>query len=355
MTKETIDTILTDRFDNCISLGWFCGTASALSAHGLRSFSSPFDWCYSNLDSVLKMIEHDFEEWMLKENLQVVEKHPKWFLDIKYGFSYNHEICCDFEQEFSEIYEKYKRRVKRFIEETKHPTCFLRAVRSEEEIAYIKKNVEYIYRVIRKGNADNEIIFLVSQNITVLNNDFLWFRLGIDRYIGKRYEMMTMFLSSKELVKYCENGILPEEKMKKNILYRKSKIQSYRDKMEFILSCAIKSDENIVSALRKSIPTLYDEGIYIWGAGQYGTLIADYLKTKGINVHAMIDNDEEKIGNLIDEIPVVSFCDISKGNTNILLAIASKNAVASVIEQKNAVGSKTKIITLEEIFDFISV
>lgn len=32
-------------YENCISLGWFCGTASAMSMFGLRCFSGPFDWC----------------------------------------------------------------------------------------------------------------------------------------------------------------------------------------------------------------------------------------------------------------------------------------------------------------------
>lgn len=31
------------QYDNCISLGWFCGTASSLSKLGLRNFSEPFD------------------------------------------------------------------------------------------------------------------------------------------------------------------------------------------------------------------------------------------------------------------------------------------------------------------------
>lgn len=40
-------------FDNCISLGWFCGIASSMSQLGLRSVSGPFDWCYSDYWAVL--------------------------------------------------------------------------------------------------------------------------------------------------------------------------------------------------------------------------------------------------------------------------------------------------------------
>lgn len=180
------------------------------------------------------------------------------------------------------------------------------------------------------------------------------FRGGDNIYVPETYEMMTLFQSSKELVKYCKNNIFLEKTRKENILYRNTRF-TFRIKMKFILKCVMEADENMVSVLGKKIPTLYDEGIYIWGAGQYGTLIADYLKIKGIKVHAIIDNAEEKIGNLIGETPVVSFCGLDKENLNILLGIASKNAVNSVIEQINAADLNAKIITLEEIFDFIGV
>ena len=93
---DLIDT----KYDNCISLGWFCGKASSMAQYGLRSFSGPFDWCTSNLNSVLKMLENDFEDFMKKENLAVVGQDTKTLYDKKYGFSYNHEVIySDFEQE----------------------------------------------------------------------------------------------------------------------------------------------------------------------------------------------------------------------------------------------------------------
>ena len=57
----------TDRqYKNCISLGWFCGTASALSKLGLRSHSGPFDWYFSKYSAVLDQIENDFIDFMKK-------------------------------------------------------------------------------------------------------------------------------------------------------------------------------------------------------------------------------------------------------------------------------------------------
>lgn len=37
------------QYDNCISLGSMCGTASSLSMLGLRNHAGPFDWCISDL------------------------------------------------------------------------------------------------------------------------------------------------------------------------------------------------------------------------------------------------------------------------------------------------------------------
>ena len=81
-----------DKFENCISLGWFCGTASSMSRYGLRSHSGPFDWFFSDFDSVLKVIETDFSDFMKKENLVPDKNNNKIFYDTKYRFSCNHYI-----------------------------------------------------------------------------------------------------------------------------------------------------------------------------------------------------------------------------------------------------------------------
>ena len=70
---------------------------------GLRGFSGPFDWCYSDFVSVIKQIENRFDDFMLKENLEVLEGNPKIFIDRKYGFYFNHEIKQDFELEYINI------------------------------------------------------------------------------------------------------------------------------------------------------------------------------------------------------------------------------------------------------------
>lgn len=58
------------QYENCISLGWFCGCASSLSKLGLRSASGPFDWYFSDLWAVLEQIENAFKDFMRRENLK---------------------------------------------------------------------------------------------------------------------------------------------------------------------------------------------------------------------------------------------------------------------------------------------
>ena len=54
-------------FRHYISLGCFCGTASAMSKYGLRSFSGPFDWCVSSLSGILHFMENNFTDFLCRE------------------------------------------------------------------------------------------------------------------------------------------------------------------------------------------------------------------------------------------------------------------------------------------------
>lgn len=211
-------------YDNCISLGWFCGTASSMEKHGLRSHSGPFDWYFSEFDSVLKVIETDFSDFMKKENLWFNDSNCKVFYDTKYGFHCSHDVVHSFDEEYPLIYQKYMRRVEQFKEDIKSPTCFIRTVKDESEISFIEKNRDYIYKVLRKENTNNNIIFLLKKNLRNMPDDFLWFRLNIEDYIGKTYEMRSMFSKSSDFEKYCQNILSPED-IKRNIKFDKKHLK----------------------------------------------------------------------------------------------------------------------------------
>ena len=203
-------------YKNCISLGCFCGTAASMGKFGLRSHSGPFDWYFSDFNSVLKIIETDFSDFMKKENLWFDDSDCKVFYDTKYGFKCGHDVDRDFEAEYPSIYQKYMRRAEQFKKDIKFPTCFIRTVKDEEEICFIEENQKYIYNVLRKENGNNNIIFLLNRKLKNMSEDFLWFKLDIDEYIGKTYEMRYMFSASGPFLEYCQNILSPED-IKHNI------------------------------------------------------------------------------------------------------------------------------------------
>lgn len=336
-------------YDHCISLGWFCGTASSMAMHGLRSFSGPFDWYYSDLTSVLQLIETDFNDFMSKDHLRLAEDNSKVFCDTKYGFYCNHDITADFEQEYPEIYKKYQRRATRFMEATKHPTCFLRAVRSEEEISFIRQNREYIYQVIQKGNPRNEIIFFLINNMTELPDNFLYFHLDIDCYIGKGYEMRTMFDSSSAFLK-CIPQLLPGESINRNIFRDRSSL-SRKNKIALIQHRVEESNDSIACAIKKYFANS-NQGIYLWGAGAYGSLLLNYMIKHDIKVNAVIDNNENKTSSTINDIPIISFSGITQDNPNIFITVLSEQAVISITEQINCKCPNSSLLTLDALYGY---
>ena len=63
-------------FGKFVSLGWFCGTAASMSKYGLRSGAGPVDWCFTELEELIHLIDTDFEHFMEKEN-QLLQEREK--------------------------------------------------------------------------------------------------------------------------------------------------------------------------------------------------------------------------------------------------------------------------------------
>lgn len=178
-------------YDNCISLGWFCGTASAMSKKGLRSCAGPFDWFFSDFEPVLYQIKTNFSEFMLKENL--VEENDNFFRDKKFGFYCGHDIKEDFTKEYPAIYQKYSRRANCFMEQIKSPTIFFRCIRDEKEIEYINDNHKSIDELLKAHNENNEIVYLYASWIKGITPEVTSYNLQIGDYIGYTKEMRNMF------------------------------------------------------------------------------------------------------------------------------------------------------------------
>ena len=101
-------------FQNCISLGWFCGVSASLNRLGLRDASGPFDWYFSDYESVIKLIDTEFEDFFVRENLVEDSENRKIFRDARFGFTCFHDVKRSLDEDYQLIHDKYQRRAERF-------------------------------------------------------------------------------------------------------------------------------------------------------------------------------------------------------------------------------------------------
>jgi len=120
-----------------ITMGFDCSPASALKSMGMREFSLPFDWVQSNIQSIKRCFEDGFAKF--HTNLQLNQNKTR--LIDEYGIQYPHEypvVSCQKDDTnlinedmlfpenkedhiidnwmtyYSEVKEKYNRRIERF-------------------------------------------------------------------------------------------------------------------------------------------------------------------------------------------------------------------------------------------------
>lgn len=153
-------------FEDFCSLGTLCPTASSMSKYGLRSYSGVFDWLITyDFKYVLHYMENDFGDFLRKENLIRYDNSPKMFYDTGSKFIFMHDKEFPFETEYDKLREKYQKKIIRFLDRTQKATCFIRIIVSENEIEYINKHGDYVESVIKKNCSENEIVFLVKNEI----------------------------------------------------------------------------------------------------------------------------------------------------------------------------------------------
>jgi hypothetical protein len=125
-----------------ISLGSDCSIAYHLQKYGLRSFSFPFDWILS--PKIEKCIENDFID--LFDPLHYIEKNSKsftplldedWNEENENNIKIYHSIykLTFLHDTFTDLIEKYKRRVDRFYKIMKDPTIHKKLFRMSRDIS----------------------------------------------------------------------------------------------------------------------------------------------------------------------------------------------------------------------------
>lgn len=159
-----------ENFENFISLGYFCEVASDLEKLGLRNTSSPFDWCITDFQMNIKLIENHFEGFMNLNNLSQSSRNRNIYMDKKYKDFFFHDFSKykSLANQYPSVKAKYDRRIKRFLSNIKQPTLFIRYISNEKknknekstELVWIEENQDYILKVLKRYNPKNEIIYI---------------------------------------------------------------------------------------------------------------------------------------------------------------------------------------------------
>lgn len=338
---------LTDRQTyNCISLGWFCGTASTLGKLGLRNSSGPFDWYFSDFQGVLKQIEDRFTDFLNPTNLEVDKKNTRYFYDSKYGFYYNHDVSNDYETDYPEIYKKYSRRIARFLSDIESPSVLYRIIKDNDEVDYINRNWEYANSVIRAYNDNNRIIYVKPYLFEELTDKVESYDIGIEEYTDKTYELRHMFDTNKELLS-TSKSFVSEDIIEKNTRFD---INSNCQKAMagWIDMCVEKDIDGVDSIILDALEVSDIIGIYLWGAGRLGIPLAKYLTRRGVIVKGIIDND--KTIGYVKDIAIIQYNEIEDG-ARIFISIADKEPKEAVMKQIMSSDKNVKVISYEDIYN----
>ena len=155
------------KYNNIISLGYFCSTAMEIERLGLRSASYPFDWIVSeDFENVINLIENNFEGFLKKENL-IYDKFNFKYIDKETKIAFFHDFSekNDFDSDFEQVKCKYARRIERFYNTIKQPTLLIRYISDQNEYNYIAENYNNISELFKTYNSNNEIVFVSNDTI----------------------------------------------------------------------------------------------------------------------------------------------------------------------------------------------
>lgn len=218
------------KYENIISLGFFCSVASELERLGLRSVSSPFDWILSDFEELMNCMKDDFSDFLKTENLLQYESNPSYYYDEFYKMHFYHDFKPDtpLKYQIDLVSKKYAKRIERFKLDITKPTLFLRYIENQAEADYISRNFNEIKIFLTKGNKNNDVIFISNDDI---NASFELFEVEKD----ENDTVSRMFVNNnKELEYLLKSQIIDVRKRKEN--KKKYYIKKLKKKKKSFLS-----------------------------------------------------------------------------------------------------------------------
>lgn len=165
---ETLKSKLTQGiFVNFISLGCCCYVAGDLERMGLRNSSMPFDWTRTRLRVIKDALFNQFENYLLYDDLYQYKNNPHIYEGCDAGVVFPHDFVAwrSLKSQFSNVKEKYQRRINRFFIEIEKPTVVIRYCWDEEELNELLQTYDEWTSFFKKYNENNEFVIITHNGI----------------------------------------------------------------------------------------------------------------------------------------------------------------------------------------------
>lgn len=211
------------KFENVISLGFFCSVALEIERIGFRNFSLPFDWLITaDFSKVLELVDNKFNDFLIFDNLyQESDIDPRYYYDCVNKIHFYHDFnefqpLCE---QFDSVKNKYNRRIAKFYTAIKSPTLFIRYITGKEECKFIDENYDSILNRIKSFNKDNYIIFVYDVEYEFSNAKNAYFVPKENNTSNKSF-----ISCNKAMEKYIyENVVVNDDLVCKNLLFTKKR------------------------------------------------------------------------------------------------------------------------------------
>ena len=117
-------------------------------------------------------------------------------------------------------------------------------------------------------------------------------------------------------------------------------MNSGKELWAYLNECVQKNADDLEINILETLNATASEGIYLWGAGQCGILLAGYLKNRNVTIRAIIDS--EKSGMVCEGIEIKT-PDCIEDGAKILISVVEKEANDSIERQINSMGIRTQV------------